>query len=443
MTSSDLSAPPIFGVRLRVQIFLRWLAIAGQSAAVLAVSVWLAFPLPLAALFAVIGASVILNVVLTLAYPPARMVSASAATGCLAFDLIQLSALLYLTGGLANPFALLFLAPVTISASVLDGVSTARLVALAALLVSALAGFYEPLPWVGVPPDLPLLYRLGIWAALMIALIFIPAYVWRVSREGRRMAAALAATQHVLAREQHLSALDGLAAASAHRLGTPLGTIALVSGELQGHDNLPAAVRADAALIREQAQRCREILQSLAAPKLETDPVLARLSLHHLLATAVDAGARGAEVSVALSCAGAGDEPDVARRPELVYGLGNMVENACAYARSRVVVAARYTADEIAVDIADDGPGFRPDILTRLGEPYPRTRRSGRDEKTGLGLGFFIARTLLARSGGRLEARNLGAGERIGEDALGGACVTAIWARGDLEWHDLPAEAAS
>ena len=159
----------------------------------------------------------------------------------LAYDIAQLALLLFLTGGLLNPFSLLLLAPVTISASLLNARTTALLVLLAGVLASALALFHEPLPWLGAAPQIPELLRIGMWGALLLALVFIPTYVWGVSREGRRMSDALTATRSVLAREQRLSALDGLAAAAAHQLGT-LWAIVLVSAELAGGD-LPEGSR--------------------------------------------------------------------------------------------------------------------------------------------------------------------------------------------------------
>lgn len=426
-------APP--AVRLQVQVFLRWLAVIGQLVAVVTVYFGFGFNLPIIECLLVIGLAIGLNLWLILRYPVSHILTRRETAGYLAYDMIQLALLLYLTGGLINPFALLLLAPVTISASLLDAQTTFRLVVFAALLTSFLAFYHEPLPWNGPAPDIPDLFRFGIWTAMILALAFIPTYVWGVSREGRRMSAALTATRSVLAREQRLSALDGFAAAAAHQLGTPLGTIVLVSKELAGRDDLPAAVAEDVALMREQALRCREILSSLSSE--EEDPVISRQSLTGLLEEAVlEAGLH--EKQVHISCAANGllatGEPSIRRMPELIYGLGNLIENAAEFAHSAVWVSARYSAQQVTVEIADDGPGFAADILTRLGAPYTSSRGTARssDEAFGLGLGFFIASTLLQRSGGQISARNLSVTELIDGVMPGGACVRIVWPREKL-----------
>lgn len=422
-------------VRLQVQVFLRWLAVIGQLVAVLAVYFGFGFNLPIIECLLAVGLAIGLNLWLILRYPVAHLLTRRETAGYLAYDMMQLALLLYLTGGLINPFALLLLAPVTISASLLDAQTTFRLVVFAALLTSFLAFYHEPLPWNGPPPDIPDLFRFGSWTAMILALAFIPTYVWGVSREGRRMSAALTATRSVLAREQRLSALDGFAAAAAHQLGTPLGTIVLVSKELAGRDDLPEAVVEDVALMREQALRCREILSSLGSE--EDDPVISRQSLTGLLEEAVlEAGLH--EKQVHISCAANGllatGEPSLRRMPELIYGLGNLIENAAEFAHSAVWVTARYTAQQVTVEIADDGPGFAADILTRLGAPYTSSRGTARasDDAFGLGLGFFIARTLLQRSGGQISARNLSVTELIDGAMPGGACVRIVWSREKL-----------
>ena len=249
------------------------------------------------------------------------------------------------------------------------------------------------------------------------------------------MSAALTATRFVLAREQRLSALDGLAAAAAHQLGTPLGTIVLVSKELARRDDIPDTAREDIELMREQALRCRDILSSLGSE--DDDPVISRVSLTGLLEEAVlEAGMHDKEIHISSSANGllATGEPYVMRSPELIYGLGNLIENAAEFAASAVWVRASYSAQQVIVDIADDGPGFKPDILTHLGEPYTSSRGTARnaDDAFGLGLGFFIARTLLLRSGAQISARNMSVTELMEGAMPGGACVRVVWPRTKL-----------
>ncbi len=440
---------PVAAVHLRVQLFLRWLAIIGQLMAVLVIYYGFGFALPLVACLVVIGLAVVLNVVLALRFPASHLLTRRETAGYLAYDITQLGVLLYLTGGVMNPFAVLLLAPVTISASVLDRRTTSLLVILAGVIVSGLALYHEPLPWRGAPPEIPDLLRLGVWVALMLAIAFIPTYVWRVSREGRRMSAALTATRAVLAREQRLSALDGLAAAAAHQLGTPLGTITLVLNEVRAREDLPDGLAEDIALMHEQALRCRDILSSLSST--EGDPMVSQISLRGLLDEAVlEAGLHDKELFV--SCRAeeqsATREPQVLRHPELIYGIGNLIENASEFAASTVWVSATYSAEQVIIEIADDGAGFAPDILSHLGAPYTSSRRSKPlsqiaaqvesqaeqiDDSFGLGLGFFIARTLMQRSGGHISARNLKTTEMIEGAMPGGACVRVIWPRHRLE----------
>ena len=433
--TSEADDLPLAAVRLRVQLFLRWLAIIGQTVAVLTVHIGFGFSLPLAACLMVIGLAVLLNFSLMTSFPANHILSRRETTAYLAYDIAQLGLLLYLTGGLINPFALLLLAPATISASLLNARTTFLLVLFTALIASLLAVVHEPLPWRGAPPEIPFLFRFGVWVALTLALAFIPSYVWRVSREGRRMTAALQATRSVLSREQRLSALDGLAAAAAHQLGTPLGTIVLVSGEMARRDDLPESMREDLTLMREQALRCRDILSSLSIE--ENDPVVSQISLRGLLDEAVlEAGET--QEGIYLSCRANGllatGEPQMPRHPELIYGLGNLIENAASFAKTSVWISATYSAQQVSIEIADDGPGFAADIISRLGEPYTSSRSATADANAfGLGLGFFIARTLIQRSGGRIDARNLKPNEVVNMATPGGACVRIIWPRKKLE----------
>ena len=434
MDAMALAAP---AVRLRVQTALRWMAIAGQAAAVAIIYLGFGFDLPLAETLFVIGLAMALNIALLALFPANHMLTQRQTALFLAYDMGQLGLLLFFTGGLLNPFSLLLLAPVTISASLLNARTTAILVLFAGLIASLLSIFHAPLPWMGLPPEIPELLRIGMWVALLLAMVFIPTYVWGVSREGRRMSAALTATRSVLAREQRLSALDGLAAAAAHQLGTPLGTIVLVSGELAARDDLPEGLREDVALMREEAKRCRNILADLVSE--ESDPVVSQTHLRGLMEeAALEAGLHNKEIIISCRPNGllATGEPRLRRQPELIYGLGNLIENAAEFAIGKVYVAVTYSAQQVVVEVADDGPGFASDIIGRLGEPYTSSRSSKAiqdNDEFGLGLGFFIARTLLQRSGARVTARNLKKTELIDGAMPGGACVQVVWPRQKLE----------
>lgn len=422
-------------VRLQTLVLLRWLALAGQLVAVLIVNFGLGFPLPLGLCLAAIAASAWLNVFLTLRYRTTVRLPDWQAAVYFAIDLMQLAVLLFLTGGLQNPFAILFMAPVTISATTLSLRSTVLLLALSLVYVTLLAFFHMPLPWAPDEPfAIPRLYVLGIWIAVSLGLGFMAAYAWRISQESRRMSAALAATQFVLARAQRLSALDGLAAAAAHELGTPLGTISLVAKELQRGGLSAADMKEDLELLRSQAERCKDILSRLSREPKSEDAIYSRLPLHVLLDEII-APHRDMDVEFHVSVS-AGEaearEPLIWRRPEILYGLGNFIENAADFAHSEVTVSVVYDRKTVAISIADDGPGFAPDVIEKIGEPYVTTRpRAARtiepgSEHEGMGLGFFIAKTLLERTRARVEIANR-------DDGTQGARVTAVWPREAIE----------
>ncbi len=420
---------PRRNVRLDTLVRLRWLAVIGQTAAVLIVYYVLDFTLPLAACLAVIAASAGLNLALRLRFRLVQRLEPDRAAWLLAFDIAQLAALLFLTGGVENPFAFLFLGPVLISATALPPRMTLMLGAFAAICATALVFFHMSLPWVSDEPlVLPPIYLLGVWFSLLLALAVIGAYAWQIAEEARLLADALAATELVLAREQHLSQLDGLAAAAAHELGTPLSTIAVVVRELERAIEADSPHAEDVRLLREQAQRCREILAKLTQLSASSEPFdRSRLSA---LIEEVAAPHRnfGVAIDIVLPADRSG-EPVGARNPAIIYGLGNLVENAVDFARARVEVAAHWSAAEVALTIADDGPGFAPEIMDRIGEPYVTSRSrgvAGEGEIGGLGLGFFIAKTLLERSGATLVFLNRAAPEH-------GAMVRVRWRREDFE----------
>lgn len=423
-------------VRLQTLVILRWLAIAGQLGAVLVVHFGMGFPLPLGLCLAVIAASAWLNVFLTLRYRSATRLPDWQAAVYLAIDLAQLAVLLFLTGGLQNPFALLFMAPVTISATTLSLRSTGFLLAQALIYVTLLAWFHMPLPWrPGEEPQLPSLYVTGHWLALLLGLGFMAAYAWRISQESRRMSAALSATQLVLARAQRLSALDGLAAAAAHELGTPLGTISLVSKELMRGQVSEKEMKEDLALLHSQAERCKDILSRLSRQPDGTDVIYSRLPLHSLLDEVV-APHRDMDVTFRIDVVAEEEdarEPEIWRRPEMLYGLGNFIENAADFAREEVSVIAYFGKGHISIVITDDGPGFAPDVLEKLGEPYvttrPRRSRAPADPDSGhegMGLGFFIGKTLLERTGATVEIANRA-------DGKAGARLAMRWPRRAIE----------
>ena len=418
-------------LRLDTLIRLRWLAVIGQTIAVLTVHYLLRYPLRLSETLVIILFSVCLNIFLRARYPLSYRVEEGAATALLSYDIVQLAALLYLTGGLENPFAFLFLAPVMISATTLPPRRTQFLGFIAIICVSILANWHHPLPW--EPNEtfgLPRQYIAGVWFAILLGLAFIGVYAWRVAEEARQLSDALAATEFVLAREQHLSAVDGLAAAAAHQLGTPLSTIVLVVKELDRAIPQDSPHKDDIRLLKEQALRCREILAKIASLGDEVAGPLDTLTFEHLLEE-VTAPHRPFGIDITVTPGGHGAPPRCARNPAILYGLGNLIDNAVDFARTAVAIGATWTDREVRIKIRDDGPGFAPDILARMGEPYVTTRSFLRNEPKerqhgGLGLGLFIAKTLLERSGATFEATNA-----LPPDQ--GAIITVSWPRQSFE----------
>jgi two-component system sensor histidine kinase RegB len=409
------------GVRVQTLVLLRWAAIAGQLLALLTVGVGLRFPLPWIPALAAIGASAALNLGLSWLYRPTDRIDGRAALLHLGFDLVQLSVLLFLTGGLANPFALLLLVPVTISATLLSARETVALVATALALLAGLWWKHLPLPWTGGEPlHLPGIYQLGILVSIGLGMLFLTFYAWQVSAEGRRRQAALVATQAALDRETRMSALGSLAAAAAHELGGPLGTITLIAKDLEQALAGDPQLGADVQLLSQETRRCRDILTGIAERAEAEDP-FPELSLPALLREVVEPY-EPTRVPVELHAPWApGGAPVVRRSPELLHGLSNILGNALRHAATRVRVEAGETPGELWVAVSDDGAGFPPDLLPRLGEPFlgPSVSGSG-----STGLGVFIATTLLERTGGHLQFAN-----RPG----GGARVELRWLRADIE----------
>ncbi|MET0922983.1 MAG: ActS/PrrB/RegB family redox-sensitive histidine kinase [Xanthobacteraceae bacterium] len=423
-------------VRLDTLVRLRWLALIGQTTAVLVVYVGLDYELPIWACLAVIALAAWLNVALRVRFPMTQRLEPDRAAWLLAFDIAELAVLLYFTGGLQNPFAFLLLGPVLLSAPALPPRMTLVLGGFAIACATALVFVHEPLPWDTEPPlTLPAIYVMGVWLAILLAIGFIGLHAWQITEEARQLADALAATELVLAREQHLSQLDGLAAAAAHEHSTPLSTITVIAKDLQLAIKPGTEHADDVRLLNEQAKRCRDILAKLTELSSSGDP-FDRMKLSALIEEVVAPHRNfGVAIEVALS-PGDAAEPVGGRNPAILYGLGNLLENAVDFARERVEVAASWTGDDVAVTISDDGSGFAPEIMERIGEPYVTSRRrqpTGADadaagglEASGLGLGFFIAKTLLERSGATLDFENRAFPER-------GAVVRVRWERSDFE----------
>ena len=429
---------------LRTLTVVRWLAIAGQVAALVMAAGVLGLDIATGPASLAVGASVLMNLVASFTTPRTRRLTEREAMLHLTFDIVQLGLLLALTGGLNNPFAVLLLAPVTIAASVLNPRSTLLLGGLTLAVVTAIGPWHLPVLTPDGPLRTPELFLWGFWAALSIGVGFLGLYARSVTAETAAMGDALAATQLALDRAQRLSDLDGVVAAAAHEMGTPLATIKLVSGEmieeLEDRPDL-AHLLDDARLLRAQADRCRDILRAMGQAgtrdsyldRAPLEAVVREAALPHL--------DRGKVVEI---LAAEGRQPEVPRRPEIVHGLRNLVQNAVDFAEAHVEVQLDWTPDRLSVRIHDDGPGFAPAVLERIGDPFMRGRPSrppdvapedepSRPGYEGMGLGLFIAKTLLERTGARLTFAN---------DREGGAVAVVAWPREALAPPPDPAPQA-
>ncbi len=422
-------------VRLRTLVVLRWFAIVGQIIAIGVAAFYFDLQFHVVLAIAAVATSVIANLISTVFSAENRRLSEREATMMLTFDLLQLGLLLYLTGGLNNPFALLLLAPVTIAATFLHLRSTISLGGLTILIVTLLWQWNLPLLTLsGTVLVMPPIFLFGFWISLLTGVLFLSIYARQVTTEMHAMSDALVATQLALSREQKLTDLGGVVAATAHELGTPLATIKLTSSELMDELQHDEALLEDARLIRDQADRCRDILTSMGRAGKDD------LQLRHVpLETVVKEAAephvdRGKEVRFKTAPWQDNDprHPIVRRRPEIIHGLRNLIQNAVDFAQTAVDIEMTWSDSVILVRIEDDGPGFPASIIGRIGDPFVRRKRvsltsAQRPEYEGMGLGLFIAKTLLERSGAKLSFANMG------PSSTGGAIVVAEWNRSDIE----------
>ncbi|MEM9792627.1 MAG: ActS/PrrB/RegB family redox-sensitive histidine kinase [Pseudomonadota bacterium] len=432
-------------VRLRTLIYLRWLAVLGQTTAIILATQYLDIQLRLDLCILLIGLSASFNVAATLIHPENKRLTQRDATLTLLFDITQLSALLYLTGGLTNPFAALILAQTIIAATVLTAGATILLGSVSLILIGTLSIYYIPLRTnAGTMLEMPQILITGSWAALSISIIFLGVYARRVSTETFLMSEALTATQLALEREQKLTALGGVVAAAAHELGTPLATIMLASTELADELEDRPELRDDLTLIREQTARCRDILAQMG--RSGKDDVHMRYAPFSTVITEAaqphrDRGktvilrVRGVETKI-----GPPDQPLISRRSEVIHGVRNLIQNAVDFAVSTVWVDLDWTDERLQLRVGDDGRGYPSELLGRIGDPFLRRRAaamgfdSDRPNYVGMGLGLFISKTLLERTGARLTFANglRGRGVRAAA-APSGAIVEVVWARSDIE----------
>ena len=434
-TAFQPHGPRVNRVRLRTLIVLRWIAVSGQLAAITIAVRMFSVDLNVGLCFLAIGVSIIANLVAVFVYPENKRLNDVEVTGMLVFDILQLAFLVFLTGGLNNPFALLILAPVAISAMALNTRTTIGIATLSVVLVTVLLFFHLPLRTSdGIVMQIPTIFQFGFLSAIVIGVVFLSGYAGRVAGEMQAMSDALTATQMALAREQKLTDLGGVVAAAAHELGTPLATIKLASGELIEELEDSPELQDDAKLIRDQANRCRDILNAMGQAGND-DLHIRRAPIGAIVREAAEPHAkRGKELHYDIDSGAYPDkrQPVIDRRPEIIHGLRNLVQNAVDFSRANVWIDVFWDDISIVVRIVDDGRGYPSNVINRIGDPFMRQRRRDpRPGYEGMGLGLFIAKTLLERSGAELSFAN---GRESGEADNGpgernGAIVEARWLR--------------
>ena len=427
-------------IRLRTMIFIRWVAVTGQLAAIIIAFQYFELALDLSLCFFAVGLSALANIVASLFFPESKRLSELENVFMILFDLFQLAFLLFLTGGLNNPFSFLLVAPVVVSAAALKKKSTIIIGSAAVLIVTLLSYFFVPLETLsGKTLTIPDIFLFGNWVAISTGIVFLAFYSTRVTSELNTMSDALFATQTALSREQKLTDLGGVVAAAAHELGTPLATIKLTSSELiEELKNFPE-LHDDAILIRDQADRCGDILNGMGGAGKDDLQMHQTLLAEIIREAAEPHSQRGVTIETKISDGHNGgiDEPYIIRRPEIIHGLRNMIQNAVDFATSKVWVESSWTKETITITISDDGYGYPPNLLGRLGDPFlgAKIGKENRQGYEGMGLGLFIAKTLLERTGAKISFSN---GDRNQTSAhskreASGAIVEIYWPRKKVE----------
>ncbi len=388
---------------------IRWIALVGQVLAIALVHFYFGFAMPIVGCSVVIGLSVALGIGHFFYHRKSVIMTNAEVFVLLSLDTLQLASLLYLTGGLVNPFAMMFLAPVTISAALLPKAETAGLVLLVTILASILSFYHVPLPWGGSPLILPPLYTTGLWVALLLTVIFVGVYAAILTGYARKLAKGLNRAQLVLAREQQMVALGSFAAVAAHKLGSPLNTITLIAHDLevntsQGKDK--KALADDIKELKEETERCRNILteindeaivfEYMAEEAIDVETLVTKLinerffDIKEMLTVIVD----NPENLPA---------PKLVRSPNILHGLEMVIDNAIQFAENHVNITLSYYHDKLCFIIDDDGPGFTASALISAGKPYNSTRQ---DEDGHMGFGLFFVHTVIESIGGYIAFRN-------------------------------------
>ena len=403
-------------------ITLRYIAIFGQFLAINIVYFYLELSFPIASSYLIIFMGLATNLFLQYRIKINQIKDLNAST-FLFLDLAQLSALLYLTGGIFNPFCFLLVIPAIVSSTFLSMGSTIVLGIITSILLFFLSVHYLPLPGVNLLTFSDI-YKTGIIISILIGLIFLSYFGIRFAGEKKKTAEALNKLQEVIYKEYELESLGGQAAAAAHSLGTPLATISVVSKELKKEIGNNAEISKDIDLLISQSKRCSEILKRISTKKIEEDKFFSSVKLEDLLEEIINSFRETSSKKIILISENDKNKIDIQRSPEMIYGLRNFIGNATKFSKSKVNIFLTSNRNEIEITINDDGPGFPLDIIKKIGEPYIKSRSKELNPNSGLGLGTFLGKTLLERQNAKLLFKD--------DKNLGGASVIISWSPKDI-----------
>ncbi len=422
----NLSNNNLVGLRLRTLNLTRWIAILGQYIAVATAFFWLEINFNIYLASVCILISIILNIIVSIKFLPIRTLNSNETLFYLIFDSIQLVALLYITGGLTNPFCILIIAPFIISATYLDLFRTIIIGIVSILSLSLLAFFYQPISsniFEFNSSDFSSFQIFSIWLSLIVSLAFIGIYCFRVANESRKVEKALNETQIALSDEEKISDMMSLTAAAVHELGTPLSTISVIIKEIVNELDASEKNYDDILLIQSQIKRCSEILNRLRQGDISNDnsSFINELDFPRLINEIVkDYELEEIKLNFEIDDYFKNSNFIILRKPEIVHSLSNIIENAYQYAKHSVTIKLILKDENVILEIINDGEGFPANILPILGEPY--VKKNEKNHK-GIGLGLFIAKNLINKTVGKIEFRNI-------ENT--GACVKIIWKKDNL-----------
>ena len=398
---------------------LRYIAIFGQFLAVNIVYFYLSLPFPIEYSYTIIFIGLLTNLYLQFGIKINQLKDLYAAI-FLSFDLIQLSILLYMTGGIFNPFCLLLIIPAIVSSTFLSMGTTIILVIITSILLLLISFFHLPLP--GEDMNLlhfPNFYKIGIIVSVFIGLIFLSYFGIRFAGETKKRSEALNKLQEVISKEYELESLGGQAAAAAHSLGTPLATISVVAKELKKEIGNETELSKDVDLLISQTKRCSEILKQISKKQIEEDIFLSSIKFEDLIEEIITSFKETSSKQIDLLIDKDNNKIEIQRTPEIIYGLRNFIGNAVKFSKSRVQINLASDQKIIEIKINDDRPGIPEDIINKIGEPYIKSKSKELSSNSGLGLGTFLGKTLLERQNAKLLFRR--------KSNLGGALVIISW----------------